>query len=79
MSRPDYYSELKNPVLESKFVNLDQDDKYVACDRDLRDPETLNFVLDFGNDGAWVAMNVLKEEELVKLLTVQVSAMCAYF
>ncbi|KAH0559734.1 hypothetical protein GP486_003749 [Trichoglossum hirsutum] len=67
MPQPDYYSELKVPGLELKFVDLDRDDEYVACNRYLRDPETLNFVLDFGTDEAWVAVNVLGNE-LVGLL-----------
>ncbi|KAH0536418.1 hypothetical protein FGG08_006716 [Glutinoglossum americanum] len=65
--KPKYYSELRDPTLKSKFIDLDQDSNYADCDKSLRDPDTRNFVVDFGSDGAWVARDVLAAE-LLRLL-----------
>ena len=56
--KPDYYRELKNNALGEKFVNLDDNDNFAHYDGLLQAPETTNFVVDFGADGAWAAKDV---------------------
>ena len=56
--KPKYYHGLGNDVLESKFVNLDNNDIYEEYYQCLLAPETKNFVVDFGSEGAWVARDI---------------------
>ncbi|KAI9764008.1 MAG: hypothetical protein M1840_008956 [Geoglossum simile] len=69
--KPNYYHELKNDVLEWKFVNLDDNDNYAEYDEFLLAPETSNFVVDFGTEGAWVARDI-NEGEVKGLLGLDV-------
>jgi hypothetical protein len=65
--KPSYYYELKNDILESKFVNLDDDNNYGEYYESLLAPETKNFVVDFGSEGAWVARDI-EDGEVKELL-----------
>ncbi|KAI9779355.1 MAG: hypothetical protein M1839_007463 [Geoglossum umbratile] len=65
--KPSYYSTLKNDVLASKFADLDDNGNYAEYSKLVQAPDTRNFVVDFGNDGAWVAMDI-DEGEMKGLL-----------
>ncbi|GIJ83863.1 hypothetical protein Asppvi_002694 [Aspergillus pseudoviridinutans] len=57
-----YASFTGGPTLKAKFGDIDEESCFYAYNRRLRDPQTQNFVLDFGNDDAWCAMNLSQED-----------------
>ncbi|GAQ10775.1 hypothetical protein ALT_8096 [Aspergillus lentulus] len=64
----EYYASFTDrPTLQGKFRDIDEESCFYAYNRRLRDAQTQNFVLDFGNDDAWCAMN-LKQEDFDLLL-----------
>jgi len=64
----EYYSSFSNrPGLAQKFNNIDEDVHFRDYQKHLQDAATQNFVLDFGNDDAWCAVN-LDEEDFAALL-----------
>ncbi|KAI9372478.1 hypothetical protein BJX61DRAFT_442380 [Aspergillus egyptiacus] len=69
MAAQEYYSSfLHRPSISAKFNNIDEErhfPKYMAM---LRDAQTRNFVLDFGNEDAWCAVD-LEQSDLTALLT----------
>ncbi|GIK04445.1 hypothetical protein Aspvir_008528 [Aspergillus viridinutans] len=59
----EYYASFTNgPALQGKFRDIDEETCFYAYNRRLRDAQTQNFVLDFGNDDAWCAMNLSQED-----------------
>ncbi|RHZ46669.1 hypothetical protein CDV55_100792 [Aspergillus turcosus] len=56
-----YASFTSRPALRDKFRDIDDESCFYAYVRRLRDAQTQNFVLDFGNDDAWCAMNLGQE------------------
>lgn len=64
----EYYSSFSNrPGLAQKFNNIDEEVHFRDYQKHLQDAATQNFVLDFGNDDAWCAVN-LDEEDFAALL-----------
>ncbi|RLL92992.1 hypothetical protein CFD26_100450 [Aspergillus turcosus] len=57
-----YASFTSRPALRDKFRDIDDESCFYAYVRRLRDAQTQNFVLDFGNDDAWCAMNLGQED-----------------
>jgi hypothetical protein len=71
-SPSEYYASFRDrPTLQGKFRDIDEETCFYAYNRRLRDAQTQNFVLDFGND-AWCAMN-LRQEDFGLLLRKPVS------
>ncbi|KAL3470610.1 hypothetical protein BJX99DRAFT_264081 [Aspergillus californicus] len=69
MTAEEYYSSfLKNPDILDKFNNIDEKSNFRNYMALLRDAQTRNFVLDFGNEDAWCAAN-LEQKDLTVLLT----------
>ena len=69
-SASEYYSSLnghQDGDLGSKFGNIDDAQNFTHYMGLLRDAETTNFVLDFGDKDAWCATN-LEEKDVAKLL-----------
>lgn len=65
---PKYYSSFKaRPHLQDAFRNIDEANNLKTYLALLKDAQTRNFVLDFGNDDAWCAVN-LDQEDLALLL-----------
>ncbi|GIC91938.1 uncharacterized protein Aud_008393 [Aspergillus udagawae] len=59
----EYYASFTDrPTLQGKFRDIDEESCFYAYNRRLRDAQTQNFVLDFGNDDAWCAMNLSQED-----------------
>ncbi|EAW07677.1 uncharacterized protein ACLA_023920 [Aspergillus clavatus NRRL 1] len=68
-----YYSALTSrPSLQDEFHDIDNEGHFQTYLRRLQDATTRNFVLDFGNDDAWCAMN-LELEDISLLLRHPVS------
>lgn len=68
----EYYSSFaKNPNIQNGFDNIDDGTNFRTYLRHLRNPGTRNFVLDFGNDDAWCAVN-MENDDLAALLQQQV-------
>ncbi|EAW22692.1 uncharacterized protein NFIA_013820 [Aspergillus fischeri NRRL 181] len=59
----EYYASFTDrPTLQGKFRDIDEESCFYAYNKRLRDAQTQNFVLDFGNDDAWCAMNLRQED-----------------
>ncbi|KAE8368289.1 ADP-ribosylation factor [Aspergillus caelatus] len=64
----EYYSSFKsNSNLQEKFHNIDDEAQFRAYLGYLQDAQTRNFMLDFGNDDAWCAVD-LEAEDIATLL-----------
>ena len=64
----DYYSSFTScPHLETKFQDIDEEVNFKAYLQYLRDARTQNFVLDFGDNDAWCAVN-LEQKDIATLL-----------
>lgn len=64
----EYYSRFKsNSNLQEKFHDIDDEAQFRAYLSYLQDARTRNFMLDFGNDDAWCAVD-LEEEDIATLL-----------
>ncbi|RAL10428.1 uncharacterized protein BO97DRAFT_372562, partial [Aspergillus homomorphus CBS 101889] len=64
----DYYSSFtQRPELGHKFRDIDDSANLKQYRAVLQDPQTRNFVLDFGNEDAWCAVN-LDQEDIALLL-----------
>ena len=65
----DYYDGFTNDrgSLKDRFKNIDDKIHFDNSIKQLDDPHTENFVLDFGNEDAFCAMN-LEAEDLLLLL-----------
>ncbi|QRD93777.1 hypothetical protein F9C07_2204913 [Aspergillus flavus] len=64
----EYYSSFNaNSNLQEKFHNIDDEGQFRAYLGYLQDVQTRNFMLDFGNDDAWCAVD-LEEEDIATLL-----------
>ncbi|KAF9889704.1 hypothetical protein FE257_007010 [Aspergillus nanangensis] len=64
----DYYSSLGGgPSLREKFHNIDDELNFKNYIRDLQSIHTQNFVLEFGNEDAWCALN-LDQDDMTHLL-----------
>lgn len=70
----EYYAQFSDscPGLARNFKDIDQSVHYNEYNRLLSDPTTKNFVVDFGNDDAWCAVN-LEKMEIEKLIENDVS------
>ncbi|KAJ0416073.1 hypothetical protein BJY00DRAFT_304404 [Aspergillus carlsbadensis] len=69
MTPEEYYSSFPgNSSLSKKFRNIDEELHFRHSLGSLRDGQTRNFVLDFGNEDAWCAVD-LEQEDLTALLT----------
>ncbi|KAH3364307.1 hypothetical protein KXW94_005697 [Aspergillus fumigatus] len=59
----EYYASFTDrPSLQNIFRDIDEESCFNAYNRRLRDSQTQNFVLDFGNEDAWCAMNLSHED-----------------
>lgn len=60
-----YYQSL-SLSLQAKFGDLDEDGNYAAAEDAVLSPGCLNFVVDFGNDGAYVGVDIglTKEDDI---------------
>lgn len=68
-----YYASLSDrPGLSQKFNDIDLEVHFQDYQRLLEEAETQNFVLDFGNDDAWCAVN-LDTQDFATLLEKPVS------
>lgn len=64
----EYYGSFTDrPHLKDKFHDIDDETHFRKHRLLLQRYETQNFVLDFGNDDAWCALN-LEEEDFIRLL-----------
>lgn len=55
----EYYAGFKSrPNLQKAFCDIDDEINLKAYLKLLKDSQTRNFVLDFGNDDAWCAVNL---------------------
>ncbi|KKK24604.1 hypothetical protein P175DRAFT_0432568 [Aspergillus ochraceoroseus IBT 24754] len=69
MTPQEYYSSFpNNSNIPEKFKDIDEEPNFRNCLKLLRDTQTGNFVLDFGNEDAWCAVN-LEREDLTTLLS----------
>lgn len=74
LSPHEYYASLGGDrtslagSLKDKFHDIDQKTHYTEYEKRLKHPLTENFVLDFGNEDAWCATN-LRKDELTLLLS----------
>ncbi|KAL4934722.1 uncharacterized protein BDV17DRAFT_13333 [Aspergillus undulatus] len=69
MSAQEYYKNFpQNPNIEANFHNIDEASHFRHYSALLKDVETRNFVLDFGNEDAWCAVD-LEKEDITTLLT----------
>lgn len=68
----EYYQSLSDsPRWRHRFCDIDDEGHFQTYLRRLQQLETQNFVLDFGNDDAWSALN-LEEKDIALLLRKQV-------
>lgn len=60
----EYYTGLssKRTGLDQKFRNIDDADNYAEYQTRLLDARARNFVLDFGNEDAWCAVDLQKDD-----------------
>ncbi|KAL2847988.1 hypothetical protein BJX68DRAFT_106916 [Aspergillus pseudodeflectus] len=69
MTPEEYYSSFPgNLSISKKFRNIDEELHFRDNLASLRDAQTRSFVLDFGNEDAWCAVD-LEQEDLTALLT----------
>ncbi|KAL5333447.1 hypothetical protein BJX70DRAFT_380873 [Aspergillus crustosus] len=69
MTPQEYYASFsKNPNILENFSNIDEASHFRGYLALLRDVRTQNFVLDFGNEDAWCAVD-LEQQDLTALLT----------
>ncbi|KAL2820760.1 hypothetical protein BJX63DRAFT_283464 [Aspergillus granulosus] len=69
MTPEEYYSSFpQNLSISKKFQDIDEESHFRDNLALLRDARTRNFVLDFGNEDAWCAVN-LEQEDVTALLT----------
>lgn len=74
LSPQEYYASLSGDrfslggSLKDKFHDIDEQTHYIEYEKRLKHPLTENFVLDFGNEDAWCATN-LRRDELSLLLS----------
>lgn len=68
ISAQEYYAGFTNRhgSLGNRFKDIDDEVHFHDLRRELREPSTINFVLDFGDEDAFCATNL--EEEDLKLL-----------
>lgn len=67
----DYYASIESrPSLPRRFRNIDNADIFTEYLKHLRIAETRNFVLDFGRDDAWCAID-LDDQDIRALLNAQ--------
>jgi hypothetical protein len=65
---PSYYSQvLRDQNASNKFQNLDDPAAFAAFYQNLERPQTRNFVLDFGGESCWAALDVDSEDLLAVL------------
>ena len=62
-----YPSSLNNTSLRDKFRDLDDKDQFSACRKHLKNEDAKNFIVDFGTDEAWCAVD-LDDSEFSALL-----------
>ncbi|KAH8426045.1 uncharacterized protein LDX57_003785 [Aspergillus melleus] len=63
-----YYSSFTNsPAIQRGFHDIDDETHFRGYLAHLQSPQTQNFVLDFGNDDAWCAVN-LSHDDIASLL-----------
>ncbi|KAL4989283.1 hypothetical protein BDW68DRAFT_156950 [Aspergillus falconensis] len=68
MTAQEYYSSFPHQNIREKFHDIDDPAHFREHLALLRDVQTQNFVLDFGNEDAWCAVN-LEQQDLTALLT----------
>jgi hypothetical protein len=69
MTPEEYYASFPgNLSISKKFRNIDEELHFRDNLASLRDAQTRSFVLDFGNEDAWCAVD-LEQEDLTALLT----------
>lgn len=72
MSAQEYYASFSDhPEISRKFCDIDQEAHFREKLKTLGRAQTRNFVLDFGNEDAWCAVN-LEERDLAVLLKEEV-------
>jgi len=64
---PKYYTDLKDPAISTSFRNLDDERSFELYDREIRNPNTQNFTIDFGEDDAFCAFD-LEAESVLRLV-----------
>lgn len=63
-----YYSSFAtSPAIPRGFHDVDDETHFRGCLAHLQSSQTQNFVLDFGNDDAWCAVN-LNHDDIAQLL-----------
>jgi hypothetical protein len=65
---PSYYSDLGDDNVRHRFRDFDVQDNFSLFDRQMLDPKSHNFCLDFGEDSAFCALD-LDAQSYEKLLT----------
>ncbi|KAF2761742.1 hypothetical protein EJ05DRAFT_507375 [Pseudovirgaria hyperparasitica] len=55
---PDYYQDIENLRIRQRFKDFDDPKNYERFDLDVRNPDTKNLVVDFGDDEAYCASNL---------------------
>ncbi|KAF2706874.1 hypothetical protein K504DRAFT_384788 [Pleomassaria siparia CBS 279.74] len=55
---PAYYNDLHDDDITAAFRDFDQDRNYDLFDRQTRNPNSSNFIIDFGDDDAWCAFDL---------------------
>ncbi|KAL4899561.1 hypothetical protein BDW74DRAFT_163400 [Aspergillus multicolor] len=69
MTAEEYYSSFpSHPNINKRFNDIDDPSCFREYLASLRDVQTQNFVLDFGNEDAWCAVN-LEQQDVTALLT----------
>ncbi|KAL2865447.1 uncharacterized protein BJX67DRAFT_382932 [Aspergillus lucknowensis] len=69
MTAQEYYSSFPgNSNIPQRFCNIDEELHFRSQLALLRNAQTRNFVLDFGNEDAWCAVN-LEQDDITALLT----------
>jgi hypothetical protein len=72
MTAQEYYSSFsRHPRIKERFHDIDDPAHFREHLALLRDVQTQNFVLDFGNEDAWCAVN-LEQQDVTALLTYDV-------
>ncbi|KAF2120550.1 hypothetical protein BDV96DRAFT_565077 [Lophiotrema nucula] len=55
---PAYYQDLNDEDITALFQNFDVEKNFDLFDRQTRDPNSINFCIDFGDDDAWCAFDL---------------------
>lgn len=64
---PAYYEELNDEDITAAVRNFDDENSFEQFDREIRDPTSRNFVIDFGDDEAWCGFD-FESDSITRLL-----------